>query len=186
MLVADQRHELERVAQVLDPLRLLEQLEHLQKALWQHAVKPGTSGEPGEAAPTLRFAVQQCAEQAVSEEGITAIRPSLRKRQRKEQHQKSQRPRDWRTRKDPFEGCWEQITAWLMANPERTGVSIFQELQQLYPDRWRLTQCRTLQRGLPKVRRRLLVTFEEQGKEKEPGVALLAPSLRGEVVVDPL
>jgi hypothetical protein len=157
VLPAEQRQQLERVAQALDPLRLLEQLEHLQKALWRHAVSPGTSGEQAGADATLHFAVQQCAEQPVPEEGILAIRPSLRKRQRNEQRKKSQRPHDWRTRQDPFEGCWEQVTSWLTANPERTGVSIFQELHQLYPDRWRPTQCRTLQRGVQKVRRRLLV-----------------------------
>ena len=185
VLPAEKRQELERVAQALDPLRLLEQLEHLQKALWRHAVTPGASGEAPEANATLRFAVQQCAELPLPEEGILASRPSLRKRQRKEQQKKSQRPRDWRTRKDPFEGCWEQVTAWLTANPERTGVSIFQELQQLYPDRWRLTQCRTLQRGVQKVRRRLLVTFEEQWTQEELGGALPVPVLRGEVVAAP-
>ena len=182
VLTAAQRQELERVAQALDPLRLLEQLEQLQKALWQHAVKPGTAGEASQTNATLRFAVQHCAEPPVPEEGVIATHPSLRKRQRHEQTKSSRRPRDWRTRKDPFEGCWEQVTAWLIANPERTGVSIFQELQQLYPDRWRLTQCRTLQRGLPKIRGRLLVTFEEQWTQEEPGEALPAPVLRAEIV----
>jgi hypothetical protein len=182
VLAAEQRQELERVAQALDPLRLLEQLEHLQKALWQHAVKLGAAGEDAGANTTLCFAVQHCTEQPLPAEGVLAPRPSLRKRQRNEQRKKNQRPHDWRTRADPFEGCWEQITAWLTANPERTGVSIFQELHQRYPDRWRLTQCRTLQRGLQKVRRRLLVTFEEQWQEQEPGAALPASILRGEVV----
>lgn len=178
--------DLERVAQALDPLRLLEQLEQLQKALWRHAVKPGAPDELARADGTLRFAVQQCADPAVPEEGISATRPSLRKRKRKEQHKKSQRPRYWRTRKDPFEGCWEQITAWLTSNPERTGVSIFQELQQLYPDRWRLTQQRTLQRGVQRLRLRLLVTFEDHQAEELSGGVLPAPVLRAEVVTPPI
>ena len=47
------QQELLRITQALDPLRLLSQLEHLQKALWQHAV-------PSEAVPPpspLRFEV---------------------------------------------------------------------------------------------------------------------------------
>src|SRR5215467_6336329 len=32
------QHELLRITQALDPLRLLTQLEHLQQALWRHAV----------------------------------------------------------------------------------------------------------------------------------------------------
>jgi hypothetical protein len=184
VLTCKQRQELERVAQALDLLRLLEQLEHLQKALWQHAVKPGASGEQARADATLRFSVQQCAEPPVPEEGVTATRPSLRKQQRKAQRQKSQRPRDWRTRKDPFEGCWEQVTAWLIESPERTGVSLFQELTRLYPGRGPPTQQRTLQRGVQKLRLRLLVTFEEQRAEELSGGALPAPVLRAEVMAN--
>lgn len=185
VLAAEQRQELERVAQALDPLRLLEQLEQLQKALWRHAVKPGTSWERSGPDPTMAFSVQQCAEDGLPAEGITAPRPALLKQARRRKYQKSGRPHDWRTRADPFEGCWEQITAWLTVHPGRTGVSLFQELQQLYPGRWRPTQCRTLQRNVRTIRRHLLVTFEEQWQEQAPGVALPAPILRGEVVAAP-
>jgi hypothetical protein len=33
-----------------------------------------------------------------------------------------------RTQKDPFEGEWEQIMSWLVANPERSSGNIFREL----------------------------------------------------------
>jgi hypothetical protein len=42
-LAADKHQELVRVTHALDPLRLLDQLEHLQKALWQHAITPSPS-----------------------------------------------------------------------------------------------------------------------------------------------
>lgn len=185
VLTTEERPELERVAQALDPLRLLEQLEQLQKALWRHAVKPGASLGSDSPGTPLPFAVQQCAEGDLPGEGITAPRPALLKQARRRKFQKSGRPHDWRTRADPFEGCWEQITAWLTAHPERTGVSLFEELNQLYLGRWRPTQCRTLQRGVQTIRRRLLATFEEQWQEQEPGAALPAPILRGQVVVTP-
>lgn len=173
------------MAQAVDPLRLLQQLEQLQKALWHHAVKPGSALESSKPDATMAFSVQQCAELGVPAEGITAPRPALLKQARRRKYQKSGRPHDWRTRADPFEGCWEQITAWLTAHPERTGVSLFQELSQLYPGRWRPTQCRTLQRGVRTIRRRLLVTFEEQWQEQELGGALPAPILRAEIVAVP-
>ncbi len=47
----------QRVAQALDPLRLLEQHEQLQKALWRHAVKPGTSLESDGPGAPLPFSV---------------------------------------------------------------------------------------------------------------------------------
>ena len=40
---------------------------------------------------------------------------------------------------DMFKGFWEQITSWLIANPERTGVLLFQLLQDLYLGRFRDT-----------------------------------------------
>ena len=167
--------ELQRVARVLDPIRLLSQLEHLQHALWRHVVKL-----PEDTRPTmeeaLRFEVKQCAEGRVPEEGITAASPSLSKRRRKERPNPP-RPHDRRTRPDPFEGLWEQTSAWLTANPERTGVSIFQELQQLYPGRFRDTQLRTLQRGLVKVRAHLIVTFDDHWSQEPISGELSAPVL---------
>src|SRR5437660_1149083 len=35
-----QLHALEQIAQILDPVQLLSQLERLQKALWRHALLP--------------------------------------------------------------------------------------------------------------------------------------------------
>jgi hypothetical protein len=80
-------------------------------------------------------------------------------------HEQEQRKRvlGWRrTHKDPFEGEWEQIRAWLLANPERSSGDIFRELQRLSPGRYHPLQIRTLQRGMRKIRAHLLQTFEEQ------------------------
>jgi hypothetical protein len=162
--------ELQRVARVLDPMRLLSQMEQLQRALWRHAVKPSEIDE------ALRFEVKQCAESRLPEEGITAAVPSLSKRRRKERKDPP-RPHDWRTRPDPFEGLWEQTAVWLAVNPERTGVSIFQELQQLYPGRFRDTQLRTLQRGLVKVRASIIVTFDDHWSQEPISGELPAPVL---------
>ncbi len=161
MLEAAKVEELDRVARVLDPIRLLSQLECLQQALWRHATQLLTQESQSPAHAALHFDVQQCAAGALPNEGITSGIPVLSKRKRYER-QNRPRPHDWRTRKDPFAGLWEQITTWLTDHPERTGVSIFQELRHLYPRCFSNTQVRTLQRGLQKVRARLLVTFDDQ------------------------
>jgi len=71
-----------------------------------------------------------------------------------------------RTHKDPFEGEWEQIFSWLVANPERSSGDIFRELQRRFPGRYQPLQIRTLQRGMRKIRASLLETVEEQWQEE--------------------
>ncbi len=174
------QHELQRITEALDPLHLMQQLEHLQKALWRHAVTPSPSS-PAPASP-LQFSVKQCTQGHVPADGIPGTPPSLLKQQRKRKYQKSGRPRDWRTRKDPFEGEWEQVTSWLLANPALTGVDIFHKLEELSPGRYRPTQVRTLQRGLGKLRARLLVTFDDQWGEEAVNGQSPAPELHAELV----
>jgi Integrase core domain len=174
------QQELLRITAALDPLRLLQQLEHLQKALWRHAVT--SSSESPVPAFLLPFSVKQCTEDKVPVDGIPGTPPSLLKKERRRKYQKSGRPHDWRTRKDPFEGEWEQISSWVLANPELTGVDIFQKLEQLSPGRYRPTQVRTLQRGLSKLRAQLLVTFDDQWGEEVVNGQISAPQLRAEIV----
>ena len=71
-----------------------------------------------------------------------------------------------RTHKDPFEGEWEQILSWLVANPERSSGDIFRELQHCSPGRYQPLQIRTLQRGMRKIRTHLLETFEDQWQDE--------------------
>jgi hypothetical protein len=182
VLQPKKQQELLRVTQALDPLRLLMQLEQLQKALWRHVIT-SASEHPAVLAP-LQFSVQQCTEEKVPSDGIPHTPPSLLKRERKKKYQKTGRPHDWRTRKDPFEGEWEQITSWLLANPELTGIEIFHRLEQVSPGRYRPTQVRTLQRGLSRLRARLLVTFEDQWGEEVVNGQTPTPELHAKVIVE--
>lgn len=126
--------------------------------------------------------MQQCTEEKVPADGLPHPPPSLLKRERKKKYQQTGRPHDWRTRKDPIEGEWEQLTAWVLANPELTGGDIFHQLEQISPGRYRPTQVRTLQRGLSKLRARLLVTFDDQWDEEVLNGHASAPELHAEVV----
>ena len=65
-----------------------------------------------------------------------------------------------------FEGEWEQILSWLVANPKRSSGDIFRELQRLSPGRYQPIQIRTLQRGMRKIRVYLLESAEEQWQEE--------------------
>jgi hypothetical protein len=182
ILSPKKQQELLRITAALDPLRLLTQLEQLQKALWRHAVANSSEQKP-EALVPLPFEASLCAEEKIPASGVPGTPPSLLKQERKRKYQKTGRPRDWRTRQDPFEGEWEQITSWLTADPTLTGVQIFQQLQQLSPGRYRPSQVRTLQRGLSKLRARLLVTFEDQWGEEVVNGQAPAPELHAEVMV---
>ncbi len=181
VLEAQHMLALEQVAQILDPLQLLSQLEQLQKALWRHAIPPTVQPEhvPGHA--TVHFSLDRAAPDEPSPEAQVEAKPLPLPKRRHKKYEKSRRPHDWRSRPDPFEGFWDQITAWLIANPERTGVSLFQQLQDLYPGRFRDTQVRTLQRGLQKLRARLLLTFDDQGTQELVNGREHAPVLRAVV-----
>jgi len=181
VLPFNKQQELLAITEALDPLRLLQQLEHLQKALWRHAVKP-EAAESQESSSTLPFSVNQCAEGKIPADGIAGPPPSLLKQERRRNYQKSGRPHDWRTRQDPFEGLWEEITTWLVARPELTAAEIFRELERLYPRRYRSTQARTLRRGVQKLRARLLITFDDQWGEEIVNGHPQTPELRAEVL----
>ena len=57
-------------------------------------------------------------------------------------------PRHWRTRKDPFEGVWADVLAWLQAEPDATGTALMGRLRVEHPDRFSEAQLRTMQRRL--------------------------------------
>ena len=61
-------------------------------------------------------------------------------------------PRHWRSRKDPFEGVWADVLAWLQAKPDATGTALMGRLQSEHPDRLSEAQLRTLQRRLKQWR----------------------------------
>ena len=170
---------MQEITNALDPVRLLQQLERLQKALWRHAVHP--SADICSVAP-VRFVAQLCADMTIPADGIPGVVPTLLKHQRPKRYQPSGRPHDWRSRADPFAGEWEQVTTWLLEKPELTGVEIFRRLVQRTPGRYLPTQVRTLQRGLVKVRARLLVTFDDQWGEEIVVGSVRLPTVQAEVV----
>src|SRR2546421_1827323 len=90
VLSSKKQQELLRITEALDPLRLLQQLEHLQKALWRHAIT--SSSESQESTTTLQFSVQLVSSEKVPTDGIPGTPPSLLKRERRKTYQKTGRP----------------------------------------------------------------------------------------------
>lgn len=68
--------------------------------------------------------------------------------------------RQWRTREDPFAEHWSEIEERLRQTPELEAKTLFELLQEKYPDRYEPGQLRTLQRRVRQWR-------AEQGPDKE-------------------
>jgi hypothetical protein len=62
------------------------------------------------------------------------------------------RPHDWQTRKNPFEQDWEWVVEQLKRDPALQGSTLFALLCERYPDRYRPSQMRTLQRHIARWR----------------------------------
>lgn len=82
-----------------------------------------------------------------------------------------ERPRDWRTREDPFASVWPEVERWLEGNPFLEATTAFEDLQRRHPDEFEEGQLRSLQRRfrawkLEKGHGRKPVYFEQ---EHEPG-----------------
>jgi hypothetical protein len=162
VLPADKQQELAEVAQVLDPIGLLHQLKQLQQAVFRCAVScsPVISLIPS--ATIHVFSVDDCTVGKLPEErSVPDTTAGLENLHREQERRK--RVLSWRrTHKNPFEGEWEQIISWLVANPERSSGDIFRELQRRSPGRYQPLQIRTLQRGMRNIRAYLLEAREEQ------------------------
>ncbi len=154
-------HHLREVAQALDPLSLLHQLEHLQQALWRCAVNMFPLPPRTPSASIVPFCVERCLPGALPpEKRVPAPASVLQRLQDKPQSETGLL--DWpRTMRDPFEGEWELILSLVLTHPEWSGGELFQELQRLFPERYHSSQLSTIQHGLRKIRARWLEIVEE-------------------------
>ena len=174
VLAEEQRERLEAISQALDPVRLLRQLEVLQRPkgtrLWRHRVPAGGCFRTPAPAPLAatgttstppRFVIEQCGLSEETPPDLARERETAAEQPRKYRRSaKLPAPRGWRTRADPFAADWEDIAAWLAADPARTALSVFLELEQRFPGRYRAGQLRTLQRRVQEWRaQRIRVPF---------------------------
>ena len=180
VLSAQKKQELTEAAQSLDPMRLFQQIAQLQHAVFRCAASCSPFVSNTLPAPIRVFSVERCTTGNIpTESSVPCPAAGLHTLYREQERRK--RVLGWRrTQKDPFEGEWEQIMFWLIANPERSSGDIFRELQRLSPGRYHPLQIRTLQRGMRKIRVHLLETFEEQWQAEVIGGPSPAPSSTAE------
>src|SRR5262249_14102763 len=57
-----------------------------------------------------------------------------------------QKPRKYRTRKDPFTDVWDEVSEMLAADPGLEAKTLMEWLTERYPGRFLASQVRTLQR----------------------------------------
>jgi hypothetical protein len=123
---------------LLDPLALLHRIREGQSAL--AALGSGNVGGGAE-----RESLEQ----------FLATLPELWRAGEARATHRTEEPKSrmWRTRQDPFEGVWTEILLWLQKDPDATAKSLFERLNQEYPDRFTGGQLRTLQRRIQEWRR---------------------------------
>ena len=165
VLPAERQQQLCEVEQALDPLPLSQHLEDLQRAVWHGSVTVSPQPHIAPATSVLSFCIQDCLQGTrLAQEKIPAEAVVLQP-----VHAEAAASRDvldWpRTSKDPFEGQWERILWLVLSHPEWSGRDLFQQMQRLFPGRYRSSQQRTLQLGLRKIRARLLSMQEPWPQE---------------------
>ena len=167
ILTSEVRERLSRVASALDPVRLLQQVQVLQDALWrQFARTPSAAGEYGReaATPPVRFNPTACTpnDSLVTRSGDVGLRPEVGElapdtgKRKYHRTKKSLGPRTYRTRPDPFEAVASELRARFLGAPGITAKLLFTELE--YPD----VLLRTLQRRVHDWRREVVVEFDDR------------------------
>jgi hypothetical protein len=160
-LPPDRQQELNTVAKALDPVRLFQQLERLQQAVFRCGASCSSPQQKTAATTLLRFELETCTNGSLPTEAMKQIEGSAPQSEGLES-QENEHALDWRrTSQNPFAGQWEQILSWMREDPTRSCGDIFRALQSLFPERYQPLQIRTLQRGMRKIRTYLLQTREE-------------------------
>lgn len=127
-----QRLRAQRVA--LDPIVLLKNIRDAQAALVALIEATPPDGKKQQARVSTEEFVARLSELCTQSE----VRPT---------HQKPQKPpRTWRTRMDPFEGVWQKVEQWLVAEPDVPAKDLLERLVMAQPDRFSGKHLRTLQR----------------------------------------
>jgi len=134
-IAAEIKTRLNDIAARLDPLRLLDEIRAMQ-----HHLAGIAKGEKMHA-PAAR--------DANLTEFLGGLALAWKAGEARPTHAPKPRPaRTWRSRKDPFEQVWPEMSDWLEVEPDQTGVELFARLQRAYPERFPDGQLRTLQRRL--------------------------------------
>jgi hypothetical protein len=143
----------------LDPVALLEELKRLQSQLFEYAwcgsdaletIDPLARLNNSLALPELHESSNNIND--ISRELISE-KVELSHYRHTKKTNSNKRPRDWKTRKDPFEQAWDEIKLKLELNPEMTAKALLDGLIIKYPAEFNPGHLRTLQRRVLHWRR---------------------------------
>src|SRR6266581_1476173 len=109
-------------ATALDPIRLFQQVEQLQQAIFRYAVSGSAPEQQAPLPSLLKFDLEGHAITSCLLEGMGHDEGSVSPHNN-QKPQESVHVLDWRrTSKDPFAGQWEQILFWVQTNPTRNPI----------------------------------------------------------------
>jgi len=169
ILAQEKRSYLKNVYESLDLIRLLQQIKKIQDALWTHSVH--YISETPEVTTPVTFDSEKCINghsENLNAVPVEFMNQSLE--QGKRRYRRTKRPRvphTWRTVPDSFEEVWEETCEWLKEAPERTAKSIFEDLQQKYPGKFKDGQFRTMRRYVKAWRSKPILTFDHKWLNEE-------------------
>lgn len=174
ILTEESTEHLTQVFRALDPVRLLQQIQTLQDALWRHTGQESPAVGPAVSQPTpaqhVDFSLTVSmptddgmpeVDQSILAEPLAEASSAVRKRKYR-QVRKPRGPRTWRTRQDPLAAVSAELHQWFLAAPDRTAKSLLQELQTHYPGQYPASLLRTLQRRVRMWRSQVILEFDDR------------------------
>lgn len=136
---AEVKMRLHEITAQLDPLQLLDEIRKMQ----HHLVRI-SNGEQSHVPGPQKDDLSRFLESLSTAWRAGEVRPTHRARGTPRRY--------WRTRPDAFKSVWPTVCEWLEADPDLTGLELFERLQHENPGVFQTSQMRTVQRRLKQWR----------------------------------
>ena len=133
----------------LDPVALLDEIKILQNEFWSLAWDQGATGTGSYTSETNNQNEQKLNVSNTVYGISTRFYRKTTKPRKNVEH-------SWRTRKDPFVDDWGAIKQKLEFNPILTAKEIFNDLVEIFPNKYKTGNLRTLQRRIKDWREKQL------------------------------
>ena len=145
---------LNRQYEKLDPVILLNKLKQLQTTLFQHAWSSNIIHEADGQSPRLNNDAETLGANEAAANVDSSCKNEIIETAQLDHYRhtgktdKRKGPRNYSTRKDPFERVWDEIKLKLELNPEMSPKALLDGLMAKYPNDYKPSHLRTLQRRI--------------------------------------
>jgi hypothetical protein len=173
LLSQDDKEKLQRQFQLIDPVKLLAEIESLQKQFWSTAIDP------------MPVCLPVIKNEKKKPESI-----NVPKRKRRRDGSKKN-VRVWRSpgsgNKTDVDEVWEDVSQVLTLSPELTATQLLRQMQERYPGRFKETQLNTIRARLEhwRITNHPNVIFEEHKPGRKTSLTDLWPEIRHELENEP-